>query len=134
LFFFSFISAAILLSAIGLQIGLKNEFLKSLLHGYTITLIFAIFSSISRPIVAGAGLRDIAFLTGIFLNLFWIFLIYAAITGVVLFFVRKFKTKKYLYIGYGIVIVVLGAGFCVVHYLIARAVIGAIYIGIMINH
>jgi hypothetical protein len=130
----SFLPAAILLSVIGFQSRIKNEFLKSLLHGYTIALIFAAFSSVSLPVVRGGDLSAIAFLIGIVLYLYWAFLIYAILTGIVLFFVRKLKTKKYLRLGYGIVIAVLGAGFCTGHYIIARAVIEAIYIGIMTSH
>jgi hypothetical protein len=67
----------------------------------------------------------------IVLYLFWIFLIYAIFTGIILFFIRKLKSKKYLRVGYGIAIVVLGTGFCFGHYMIAKIVIEAIYIGIM---
>jgi len=123
-----------LLSVIGFQSGIKNEFLKSLLHGYTITLIFAAFSSLSQPIVARGGLSDITFLIRIVLYLYWMFLIYAVLTGIVIFFVRKLKLKKYLRLGYGIVIAVLGTGFCIGHYIIARAVVEAIYIGMMAGH
>jgi len=131
---FSFLPAAILLSVIGFQSRIKNEFLKSLLHGYLIALIFAVFSSVFLPIVVLGGLRDIAFLTGIVLYLFWIFLIYAILTGIVLFFVGKLKSKKYLRLGHGIVIAVLGTGFCIGHYIIIRAAIEAIYIGIMTSY
>ena len=128
---FSFLPAAILLSVIGFQSGIKNEFLKSLLHGYTIALILAAFSSVFLPIVTRGGLGDIAFLTGIVLYLYWIFLIYVILTAIVLFFVRKLKSKKYLRLGYWIVIAVLGTCFCIGHYIIARAAMEAIYIGIM---
>jgi hypothetical protein len=101
------------------------------LHGYTITLIFAVFSSVFLPVVTHGGLSEIAFLIGTVLYLFWIFLIYVILTGVVLFFVRKLKSKKYLRLGYGIAIIVLGTGFCIGHYIIARAIAEAIYIGIM---
>jgi len=127
----SFLPAAILLSVIGFQSGIKNEFLKSLLHGYSIALIFAAFSSVFLPIVMRGDLSDITFLIRIVLYLYWIFFIYAFLTGVVLFFIRKLKSKKYLRFGYGIVIAVLGTGFCIGHYIIARAVAEAIYIGIM---
>ena len=93
--FFSFLPAAILLPIIGFQSNIKNEFLKSLLHGYTITLIFAVFSSTVLPIVTSADLSDITFLIGIVVYLYWIFFIYAFLTGIVLFFVRKLKSKKY---------------------------------------
>ena len=132
--FFSFLPAAILLPIIGFQSNIKNEFLKSLLHGYTITLIFTAFSSTVLPIVTIADLSDITFLIGIVVYLYWIFFIYAFLTGFVLFFVRKLKSKKYLRLGYGMAIAVLGAGFCIGHYIIARAVAEAIYIGMMATH
>ena len=131
---FSFLPAAILLSVIGFQSSIKNEFLKSLLHGYTITLIFAAFSSAFLPLVTSADLSDITFLIGIVVYLYWIFFIYAFFAGIVLFFVRKLKSKKYLRLGYGIAIAVLGAGFCIGHYIIARAIAEAISIGIMMSH
>ena len=132
--FFSFLPAAILLSVIGFQSNIKNEFLKSLLHGFAITLLFAAFSSTVLPLVTSADLIDILFLIRIVVYLYWIFIIYAFLAGIVLFFVRKLKSKKYLRLGYGIAIAVLGAGFCIGHYIIARAVAEAISIGIMMSH
>ena len=126
--------AAILPPIIGFQSGIKNEFLKSLLHGYTITLIFAAFSSAFLPLVTSADLSDILFLIRIVVYLYWIFIIYAFLAGIVLFFVRKLKSKRYLSLVYGIVVIVLGMGFCIGHYMIARAVAEAIYIGMMATH
>ena len=131
---FSFLPAAILLPVIGFQSSIKNEFLKSLLHGYTITLIFAAFSSTFLPLVTSADLSDITFLIGIVLYLYWMFFTYAFLTGIVLFFVRKLKSKQYLRLVYGITVIVLGTGFCIGHYIIARAVAEAIYIGTMMSH
>ena len=56
---FSFLPAVILLLIVGFQSSIKNEFLKSFLYGYTITLIFAVFSIAFLPIVTSADLSDI---------------------------------------------------------------------------
>jgi hypothetical protein len=70
----------------------------------------------------------------IVLYLYWIFLIYAFLTSIVVFFVRKLKSRRHLRLVYGIAVIVLGMGFCIGHYTIARAVAEAIYIGMMATH
>jgi hypothetical protein len=72
------------------------NFRKSLLHGYIITLIFAVLSSTFISIATSADLSDISFLISIVLDFYWIFFTYAFLTGIVLFFVRKLKSEKNL--------------------------------------
>jgi len=122
----AFLPAAVLPVIIGFKSNLRREFFKSILHGYVLVLIFSASSCVLGPVLMGRGFGDIGFMIAVVFYFFWVLLILAVLIGIVLFFVRKLKSRRHVRLGYGIVIVLFGVGFHICHYVIAQEIAWAI--------
>lgn len=110
----SFVLAAVLLAIIGFQRNIRNEFFKSLFHGYLILLIFVASACIVLTIVHGISLYGHAALFLVISVSFSVLIFLLPIT-IALFFMRKVKSKKYRLIGYAIAIIVFATVFLIFH-------------------
>jgi hypothetical protein len=128
-----FVLAVVLLAIIGFRRNIRNEFLKSLLHGYVILLIFLASACVVLAIVHGGNLNCFQFLNLVFIYVCWSVLIFLFPMSVALFFIRKVKSKKYRRIGYAMVIIVFGTVFHICHYIILGEIGGAMGAGAMIG-
>lgn len=120
------VPAVILLAIIGFQKNIRNEFFKSLFHGYLILLIFIASAFVVLTIVLGHNIDGFVFFRILFIYIFWSVLIFLFPMSIVLFFVRKVKSKKHRRMGYGIAIIVFGTVFHICHYFIMQEIAGAI--------
>jgi len=122
----SFVLAAILLAIIGYKRNIRNEFLKSLFHGYVILLIFIASSCVVVTIVFGSNLDGSHFLNVVFIYVYLSVLMFLFPISIVLFFIRKVVSKKYRRMGYAMVIIVFGIVFYICHYFVMQAIDDAI--------
>ena len=124
-----FLPALILLAIIGFQRNIRNEFVKSLFHGYVILLIFLASACVVVAIVLGENLSGFQFLNLVFIYVCWSVVIFLFPMSIALFFIRKVKLKKYRRMGYAIAIIVFGTVFHICHYIIlgeiGRAIVAA---------
>jgi len=124
----SFLLAAILSVIIGFQSNIRNEFFKSLFHGYVILLIFVASSCAILTIVLCENLENevSVFLIEVISYFYWTVLIFYFLMSTVLFFIRKIKSKQSRRIGYRMVILVFGTIFHIFHYFIVQEISGGI--------
>ena len=117
------------LGSISLSIGTGNIYNT----GFVILLILVVSSCVISTIVLGGDIEDFTFLMEVISYVYWIVLIFLFVMSIVLFFIRKVKSKKYRRMGYGIVIILFGTVFHVCHYIIAREIAWAIAATYIIN-
>ena len=117
--------AAVLLAIIGFQRNIRNEFFKSLFHGYLILLIFLASACVVLAIVHGRNLDALQFLNLVIWYVVWSVLIFLFPMSIALFFVRKVKSKKYRRMGYVMAIIVFATVFHICHYFILQEISGA---------
>jgi len=98
---------SILLALIGFQRNIHNEFVKSLFHGYIFLLIF--LASLIAIIFHFSP-----FVFAVF-YVYWSILIFLFPVSIVLFFIRKVKSKKYRSMGYAIALIVFVIVFYIFH-------------------
>ena len=96
---------SILLALIGFQKNIHNEFIKSLFHGYVFLLIF----------LASVVAIIFHFSPWAFFYVYWSILIFLFPVSIVLFFIRKVKSKKYRFMGYAIALIVFVTVFYIYH-------------------
>jgi len=122
----SIVPAAFLLAIIGFRRNIPNEFFKSLFHGYLILLIFLASACVVLAIVFGGNLDGFQLLKLVIWYVVWSVLIFLFPMSIVLFFIRKVKSKKYRRMGYAMAIVVFATVFHICHYFILQEIGGAI--------
>ena len=124
-----FVLAAILLAIIGFQRNIRNEFVKSLFHGYVLLLIFLASECVVFAIVYGRNIDGFQFLNLVFIDVCWSVLIFLFPMSIALFFIRKVKSGKKLRIGYAIAIIVCATVFHICHYFVLQEINNLMGIG-----
>ena len=114
-----FVLVAILLALISFQRIIRNEFAKSLFHGYVFLLIF--LASV-LAIIHIRSLDVFVFSHFDIIYIYWSVLIFLLPVSIVLFFIRKIKSKKYRLVGYAIAVIVFATVFLICHYTILQEI------------
>ena len=112
------------MTIIGFRRNIRNEFFKSLFHGYLILLILLASASVVLAIVLGGNLDGFQFLNLVIWYIVWSVLIFLFPMSIVLFFIRKVKANKYRRMGYAMAIVLFAVAFHICHYFIFRKLAG----------
>jgi hypothetical protein len=118
--------AAVLLAVIGCRRNIRNNFFKSLFHGYLILLMFLASASVVLAVVHGGDLNGLFFLHLVIQYLLLSVLIFLLPISIVLFFIRKLKSKKHRRIGYAAAITVFAALYHIGHYFVLQEIGDAI--------
>ena len=144
----SFLFSILLVTIIGFQGQIKNQFLKALFHALLISLCFIVILGIVFAIISGGSLSDFKLCLGISLFPFYILCpsssfallllvafwgVYLTLMALSLKVVRKSKSKKRRIVGYVVTVSLFGTIYAICYYLTLSAVAAAIAYGAMMN-